>query len=74
MCQQVSVHRNSDFVSVSVHRNSDFVREKLYRKATPSVITTANSDDVWESINGCNVPVEGIVPLTWVIYVRGNAH
>ena len=31
MCQQISVHRNSDFVSVSVHRNSDFVREKLYR-------------------------------------------
>ena len=30
MCQQISVHRNSDFVSVSVHRNRDFVREKLY--------------------------------------------
>ena len=42
--------------------------------AVPSVILTVNSNDVWESTNGCSVLTEGIVPLTWVIYVRGNAH
>ena len=40
----------------------------------PSFILNASRNDVRESINGYCVLTEGTVPLSWVIYVRGNAH
>ena len=38
----------------------------------PSFILNANSNDVWERINGYCVFLEGAGPLSWVIYVRGD--